>query len=125
MSFIRVCLPTIKFGHFGQTAAMTLGTAESRGEECFDQFPSERLADDEATQANHVHVVVFEWYPDQSIEWCLPSIFFPRAVRIIRQAKEAARKNTPPTTATTATLSSPRHMIFGYPLPFLVVMPQR
>ena len=30
---------------------MTLGTAESRGEKCFDQFPGERVADYKAAEA--------------------------------------------------------------------------
>ena len=39
---------------------MTLGTAESRGEKCLHQFPSERMANHEAAQANHVQVVVLD-----------------------------------------------------------------
>jgi hypothetical protein len=36
---------------------MTLGASESRHAKYFDQFPSERTTDHEATQANHVQIV--------------------------------------------------------------------
>ena len=39
---------------------MTFRASESRGEECFDQFPSERMADHKAAQADHVQVVVLD-----------------------------------------------------------------
>ncbi len=47
-----------QFRHFGQTATMTFGPAESRGEKCPDEFPGERMADHAAAQANHVQIVV-------------------------------------------------------------------
>jgi len=37
---------------------MTPGVAESRGEKCLNQFPGERMANYEAAETNHVHVVV-------------------------------------------------------------------
>ena len=49
-----------EFRHFRQTATMTLCAAESRGEKCLNQFPSERVADDEAPEADHVQVVVLD-----------------------------------------------------------------
>ena len=39
---------------------MTLGATESRGEECCDQFPGERVADHKAAQADYVQVVVLD-----------------------------------------------------------------
>ena len=39
---------------------MALGTAESRGEESFDQLPGERIAQHPAAQADQVHIVVFD-----------------------------------------------------------------
>jgi len=46
--------------NFGQTATMTLRAAESRVEKCLNQFPSERVTDYEAPEADHVQIVVFD-----------------------------------------------------------------
>ena len=56
----RSCPRVFQFCHLGQTAAMTLSVAESRGEKCLNQFPGERMANHEAAEANHVHVVVLD-----------------------------------------------------------------
>ena len=47
-------------GHFGQTAAMTLRTAESCGEKSLDQFPGQRVTDNLPSEANHVQIVVLD-----------------------------------------------------------------
>src|ERR1035438_929015 len=39
---------------------MAFRAAESRGEKCLDQFPSESVAHDAAAEADHVHVVVLD-----------------------------------------------------------------
>jgi hypothetical protein len=44
--------------NFGQTAAMTLRAAESRGQKCLDQFPGECVADYEPSEADHIQIVV-------------------------------------------------------------------
>lgn len=44
--------------NFGQTATMTLRSAESRGEKRLNQFPGECVTNDEAPEADHVQIVV-------------------------------------------------------------------
>ena len=39
---------------------MTLGTAESRGQKCLNQFPGECVADYESSKADHIHIVVLD-----------------------------------------------------------------
>jgi hypothetical protein len=46
--------------NFGQTAAMTLGAAESRDQKCLNQFPGECVADYEPSEADHIQIVVLD-----------------------------------------------------------------
>jgi hypothetical protein len=46
--------------HFGETAAMSLCAAESRGEKCLNQFPGEGVTNHEATKTDQVQIVVLD-----------------------------------------------------------------
>src|ERR1039457_3990639 len=46
--------------NFGQSPTMTLRAAESRGEKCLNQFPSECVTDYQAPEADHVQIVVLD-----------------------------------------------------------------
>src|ERR1035441_8372628 len=46
--------------NFGQSPTMTLRAAESRGEKCLNQFPRECVTDYQASEADHVQIVVLD-----------------------------------------------------------------
>ena len=50
----------LKVRNFGQTPAMTLGAAESRGQKCLNQFPGECVADYQPSKADHIQIVVLD-----------------------------------------------------------------
>jgi hypothetical protein len=58
MAFFRWLV--FEFRNFRQAARMPLSVAESCGEKWFDQFPGERMADHEATEEDHVQIVVLD-----------------------------------------------------------------
>ena len=49
---------------------------------------------------------------DPLVEWSLSSTFLPRAVRIMRQTRDAIRISTPLAAATIKAVTTFRHMIF-------------
>ena len=52
--------PVFQGRNFCQAAKVALGTAETRSEKRFNQFPGECMAQYTAAQAYHIHVVVFD-----------------------------------------------------------------
>ena len=50
----------LKVRNFGQTSAMTLRAAETRGQKRLNQFPGECVTDNEAPEADHVQIVVLD-----------------------------------------------------------------
>ena len=56
----RLSTVALKLGHLRQSALVTFGAAKTRGQKSCDQFLREHWANHPATQAHHVHVVVFD-----------------------------------------------------------------